>query len=173
MRNESYKVYKFDELPESGKISVYDTFRHNDEFYSHYEIADSLKGFTDYFGLTVSDYEYQWHCHISFTINYHDFDIAEMQGVRLWKYLKLNYPLDISGECPFTGVCYDENLIDKFRDFITKPDSKTTFESLMSDCLHNWLFMARDEYEYWNSPESIKEDIEANEYEFTENGQIH
>jgi len=42
----------------------------------------------------------------------------------------------------------------------------------MHDCLHNWLFGCRDDYEYQLSDESIIENIQANEYEFDEDGNL-
>jgi Fe-S cluster biosynthesis and repair protein YggX len=71
--------------------------------------------------------------------------------------------------CPLTGVCYDENLLDPFKKFIKEPDN-STFEDLLNEAMESLRISLENEEEYRNSDEAITEDIEANEYEFTEDG---
>lgn len=71
--------------------------------------------------------------------------------------------------CPFTGVCYDESLLDPFKAFITLPDART-FEDLLQEAMESLRIDLESEDEYRNSDEAIEEDIEANDYEFTEDG---
>ena len=72
--------------------------------------------------------------------------------------------------CPFTGVCYDEDLLKPFKDFIKQPDSRT-FEDLLQEAGETLRTSLENEEEYRNSDAAITEDIEANEYEFTEDGE--
>jgi predicted RNase H-like HicB family nuclease len=71
--------------------------------------------------------------------------------------------------CPFTGVCYDESLLDPFKAFITLPDART-FEDLLQEAMESLRIYLESEDEYRNSDEAIEEDIESNDYEFTEDG---
>jgi len=71
--------------------------------------------------------------------------------------------------CPFIGVCYDEDLLQPLKDFIKQPDGRT-FENLMTEAGENLRVSLENEDDYRNSDEAIREDIEANDYEFTEYG---
>ena len=46
-------------------------------------------------------------------------------------------------------------------------------EKFLNDISNDYLKILRDEYDYRTSKEAIIESIEANEYDFTENGKIH
>ena len=173
MRTETieHTYYKFDELSDSAKQHIYETWRNDDTYHWREENKDSLYKFAEYFDITITDFEYGYHNYCSFKLN--NDDIESMRGgVRLWKYLKANYPVDLSGECPFTGYCQDETLLDPIRAFLKYPSPNTDYEALMIDCTAAWVFSCRDDYEHWLTPESIKDDIEANEYEFTESGKL-
>jgi hypothetical protein len=73
--------------------------------------------------------------------------------------------------CPFTGVCYDEDLLQPFKDFIKNPD-KRTFEDLLTEAVNSLRKSLENEDEYRNSDEAITEDIEANGHEFLEDGEL-
>lgn len=74
--------------------------------------------------------------------------------------------------CPLTGVCYDNSLLQPIADFIKKPDTYTTFESLMSNCVNELRKDLENEENYRNSDEAIREDIQANDYEFFKDGSM-
>jgi len=72
--------------------------------------------------------------------------------------------------CTLTGVCYDMDILQPVYNFLKHPDKSTTFADLMQQI--EWAISKTFENtERWiNSDEFIKEDIEANEYEFTADG---
>lgn len=76
---------------------------------------------------------------------------------------------EVESCCPFTGVCYDEDLLQPLKEFIKQPDGRT-FENLMTEAGESLRTSLESEDEYRDSDEGIKEDIEANDYEFTEDG---
>ena len=166
----TYKVYKFDELSEEAQQRIYATWRHNDHYDWDEENATSLRAFAKYFDISTGSWEYGSQNYINFNVD--SDEISLMSGPRLMVYLQKNYPIDLSGNCPFTGYCMDETLLDPIRAFLEYPSPNTDYQMLMSDCLHKWLYACRDDYEHWLSPEAIKEDIEANEHEFTEDGKL-
>jgi hypothetical protein len=84
-----------------------------------------------------------------------------------WVTLRSNFETESS--CPFTGVCYDDDLLHPLKEFIKQPDGRT-FEDLMSEAGESLRKSLDNEYEYANSDAGIIEIIEANEYEFTEDG---
>lgn len=170
-------IYKFDELPKSAQETVIENWRCNDHFHGGDEWQDSLKGFQEYFPVTVIDWEVSFcsHSYISFRINnYYSFDNYEdLKSIRLWKYINNNWLDLLDGNCPFTGVCFDENLLDAIRNFHKNPNLDMTFDDLMQLCLDDWVEGYKKDMEYWYTAESIKEDIEGNEHEFYENGSLY
>ena len=79
--------------------------------------------------------------------------------------------LVLNGNCPFTGVCFDEDFLDNIREFIKKPNNQT-FEDLINDSVYNCINSGCKDYEYQCSREAIEETISLNEYEFTEDGKM-
>jgi hypothetical protein len=77
-----------------------------------------------------------------------------------------------NGGCPFTGYCMDDTLLDSIIKYLKTPDLRMTYKELMSDCLDNWLYACRDDYEHSMSMEYFEEMCEANEWEFYENGSM-
>lgn len=73
-------------------------------------------------------------------------------------------------DCPFTGVCSDYYLIQPIEKYLENPDPNKTYKELIKDCLASWAKACGEDYEHTFSDEYIQEEIEANEYEFTEDG---
>ena len=75
-------------------------------------------------------------------------------------------------DCVLTGVCYDNEILGPVYQFLKKPDQKTTFEDLLND-IESAISKTFNDCEEWiNSDEFITDTIEANDYEFTEDGEI-
>ena len=73
--------------------------------------------------------------------------------------------------CVLTGVCYDDDILQPIYDFLDKPKD-IDFETLLNDCINSLCHSVSDEIDYQNTDEAITETIEANQYEFTENGEL-
>ncbi len=71
--------------------------------------------------------------------------------------------------CPLTGACYDEDLLQPFKEFIKAPDNRS-FEDLINEAFSTLSNSLDNEEEHLNSDEAITEAIESNEYEFNEDG---
>lgn len=70
-------------------------------------------------------------------------------------------------ECEFTGVCYDEDFLDSLRkDIKDGCDLKTAFKGLAA----TYQMILNNENDDQNSDEYISEHLEANEYEYNEDG---
>lgn len=79
-------------------------------------------------------------------------------------------------DCPFTGVCYDYDLLNPFYQFInnyrnTPSADYQTFEDLIKEAFEGLEKSLKDEDEYRYSDEGITEEILAGDYEFTEDGE--
>ncbi len=73
--------------------------------------------------------------------------------------------------CVLTGVCYDQDILQPIYDFLKLPGKTTTFEDLIKDIENAISQTFRNNEEWVNSTEYITETIEANEYEFTKDGE--
>lgn len=74
----------------------------------------------------------------------------------------------LSGNCPLTGVCYDENLLDAFRE----ADDDATIGDVLEEAGSNLLRALTLDSEYTYSEEGLTDMCNANEYEFTLEGEI-
>lgn len=79
--------------------------------------------------------------------------------------------IQLEENCPLTGYAMDNALCQPIWDFIRKPDDRD-FEDLLSDCFAEWIKYCNADIEDQNSDEYIKDTIEANDYEFTEDGEL-
>lgn len=104
------------------------------------------------------------------------FDNPEQEptGVRLWKWIvnQSGWTAYCNGDCPFTGYCGDEPLMDPIREFIARPTQGTTLADLLGECVHRWAIEWRNDMECQCEDESLIDAIEANEYEFTADGRL-
>jgi hypothetical protein len=73
-------------------------------------------------------------------------------------------------DCPFTGVCSDYYLIKPIEEYLKNPDPNKTYKELIKYCLDSWAESCGEDYDYTFSDEYVQEELENNEYEFTEDG---
>lgn len=91
------------------------------------------------------------------------------------KYYNKYYDLTTQHECELTGVAWDEILLQPIYEFLEwnkKPyyNSYMDFDTLVNDCFSALSKSLEDEDNYQNSDEAIIEAIQANEYEFKQDG---
>lgn len=72
---------------------------------------------------------------------------------------------------PLTGVCYDYDFLKPIIEFLKHPTNITNEQ--LADELPTYESIAEKDFDYYNSDEYIIEEIEANDYEFTEDGIIN
>lgn len=96
------------------------------------------------------------------------YDMSKGARVSSSNFIYSNVRFDNS--CTLTGVCYDNDILQPIYDFLKRPDLSTTFEDLMQE-IESAISKTFDNTEEWlNSDEFIKDEIEANEYEFKADG---
>lgn len=171
MRTIETKVYNHSDLllPENKDVlnNVVKNWN-RDYYYIWNEAHQSVKGFHKLFNFS-SEGNRSW---LDFTLETYE-DVEEMKGYLLREYLADNY--DFSKDCPFTGVFYDEVLLKPFRSFLNKEYKNfesTNLKKLLEDAFNSLKSEIESEIEYRNSEEAILEDVEANEYEFFEDGKM-
>ena len=164
MRVIETKVFQIEEHP--NRDAVYNWIRDNWHDLGEWcllDMIESLKVFADTIGANNVDYS---------------LSIVPDRG----EYIKFNFTsdiepklesvlarLDLSGNCPLTGVCYDEDILDALRNCDKRIDS---LRDVLRTVEANVLRSLHSEGEYLYSDEGLFDLCEANGYEFTESGEI-
>jgi hypothetical protein len=174
MRTIKTKVYQFSELSDEAKEKALSNWLESCEYFWGSEVVETVKKACEIYGFRLKNYSIDWNningC--SYTIDSeHSDEILNLSGVRLWKYLVNNYSfVDLSGNCPFTGVCFDEDFLDNIREFLKKPNSQN-FEDLITDSVYNTINSGCKDFESQQTEEYFADHAHANNYEFIENGE--
>lgn len=144
------KIYNFSELEDSVKDNVIDNFIASGHFdYILDEFTETLIGFTKYINGTL-DYSLSLTPARGEFIRVTDYESAYLKEL-----------LTIDESCPFTGVCYDDTLIQEIKD------------KGLEGGLEAFNSYLHKEIEYLTSYEVFEENCEANQYEFLENGELY
>jgi hypothetical protein len=77
--------------------------------------------------------------------------------------------------CVLTGVCYDDDLLNPIYKFLESDykNESINLKYLFDECFHSLKKSIESEIEWNESDEGIKDFIESNDYEFTEEGGIY
>ena len=186
MRTIEISIYKFSELSDESKRKALDKFEPFVGFI-YDDAHETVKAFCEVFG--VKEGRHNW---LDFNTDYIDDNILELTGQRLRTYLINNFYSEIykpktyykgvnkkrkskifvNNDCVLTGVCYDHDMLEGIYNFIQKPCEHTDFKDLIGNAFHDLRKSVEDEASYRYSDEAKIEDIEANDYEFYEDGNI-
>jgi len=166
------KVYKFDELPEDAKENalekLYDININYDWYEFTYEDAKNI-------GLDITSFDIDRgsYCKGKFIesaestadliIANHGIDCETYKTAQA--YLKERDEICSTAKRDENGELEDENALDDKLDELDAEFKKSIFQ--------DYLIILRKEYEYQTSEEAILETIEANDYEFTIEGNIY
>lgn len=199
-QTDTYQLFKFAELSESAQAHAIDKWRDQDTQWNWAdEWRDSLKTFSRVLNITLRNWEVSITSPSFVQWNYSPDNCTceDLHGLRLrtwlinnWlphfrkgKYYSLNHGAGYKhrysrcqfeyNNCPLTGYCGDMALIDPILQFIAKPEADTNLHDIIENCFSQWCTEWTADMEYQISDEYIRETLEINEYEFTENGNIH
>lgn len=155
----THTYYTIDELSGSSRNKALQELRNKEDFhYLFSEVRDTLKHAERHFGFSA-DYQYS-SCGIMKLIIGKYPELEEYQTLDEWK--QANIP---TGDCPFTGVCYDEDFLDGMRKSISTDTQGILYDGcweLFSSAIREMKSRMEDEY--------LIEDSRQNGYEFTEEG---
>lgn len=76
-----------------------------------------------------------------------------------YRYSKVQYT---EGNCPFTGVCYDEDILKPIFDWYKNPNMETTIHDLFEECFSYFLQCWERDDDYRMSDEYLADMIENN-----------
>jgi len=173
------KVYKFTELSNEAKKYAIENWRNEGhEYFWTDEGVITLKEFCKRFDIELNDYNlgyWPYECSINVDTATYDMDTEKMLGIRAWKFLQNNYEKDIEAfrNCKATGYCFDYSIIAPLIDFMHKPDLLISLADVYDACFDNFVRTWCDNVQYQDSDEYIAEHLEANNYEFFEDGKIY
>ena len=166
------------------------------------EYHESLTGFCKSTGITLKNYSYGPYSHNYINWNYElEIDLTKLTGLRLrtwlinnwipewekgkyystggkWIHNKYCYKKRYSNcqkeiSCPFTGFVGDMDIIDPVTKFIKSPDNNISLDCIIRECFDSFIKAYCAEMESQDSDEYIIDTIEANDYDFTEDGSIY
>ena len=196
MKEITLKLYSINELSEESKQKAIEIYRENNtEVFWANETLDSLKGlFNACNGIKLKDYslgEYNSSLKIEFSQD----EVEDLTGKRAFAWLENNllsylripfhslsdkdskrrklsqygryYRAGMIKPCPLTGYCADEDFLDSLKKDIK---SGMTLGDSFRGLADEYQKIINNEIEHQNSDEYIIEHMEANEYEFLENG---
>ena len=187
MNTYKVKLYKFNELNQEAKYAVIERER-NTEYGIGYleqesdatERIATLDAFCNEFGIKYRiDYD-----HCTRFINWHFIDIEDEEAAGKYLLRFLNNHFDAINKkkyywkgnknrysriqyedgpaCPFTGICYDCDILDKIFDWYKNPDWNMSIHDLFEAAFCHYLRQWGNEDEYRMSDEAITDMIEAN-----------
>jgi len=81
---------------------------------------------------------------------------------------------NLGNDCNLTGMCYDCDIMQPIYDFLElRSFDNTNFEDILNDCFDAMRKTIDNEIDYRYTEEFIIEEIKANDYDFTVDGQIY
>lgn len=177
MRTETITIYQFNELGDKAKTrAIVDYFYRGDVWSWQDEWWSSAVAFCEIAPVHIREADYdRAYVSCSWTGNE---DVAELYGVRAWKWLHNNGWFDLArknaqGDCTLTGYCGDCPLFDPIAAIEATPSKVPELSQLFYECLQSWVHEARQDMEYCYSDEAAKEYLENSHLEFEEDGTIH
>ena len=156
----SKEYFKLEELSEEAKDNAYYKWVDGREYPWARDNEDSLLAFAEMFGVKIIDYGYGGGSRPYIRYETLDWDGYRLKGVRLWKFLVNNYAKEVEKDCPFTGYCMDEALLDPIRRFLERPDQDTSLRDLIEDSLNSWLHACERDHDDWFSREMFEREAE-------------
>jgi hypothetical protein len=158
MRTETIQLYTIGELGEKAKQKAISHFRETHQYFWFDEGMESLKTFTNHFGVSILDYEIGAYCPFHYKTNDTN---QNFRGLKLRGFQRDYAP---------TGYCLDYDVWMTFYDsFKESANAKLAFH----EALYAGFKAIRDDMEWQLSDEYLFEHIEANEYEFLADGTFH
>lgn len=148
-------IYTFDELSDSAKENAREWYRRGLEYPWWDEVQSSLRSFCDEFGISVLDYS-MGDSRRAFIKT--DASPSNFRGLKLSEFDREAMP---------SGFCFDAGIRHNFAEEWTKTSDPFYAFGI---ALESFLREVENDVEYQFSDEAVDESIEANGYEFDENG---
>jgi hypothetical protein len=175
MKTIEIQLFKFDELSDEAKQTALENNANEAEYFWGYDAIKSLQKVAEHFKCSLKHYSIDWinsyRNEISFDCNYVEFSNEDLktQILSMGDYDKKT--LKGLGECKFTGYQADESVCDGIR--IAYFNGERDLKELLMSGYESWYDDCKTDYEYQLSEEGYSEHCEANDYDFTEDGEMY
>ena len=189
MRTETISIYKFSELSDEAKKRVIyeqreflqredfwgserlQSYRKAEEIYDELHRIDGIISGARLVAWIQNNLSHYWE-RKNWISKHTDVEIANSD----WKYkydctkkkISRVFSTNNLENCPLTGVCYDYDFLKPIIDFMRKPSAKIDNTDLQ---IPDYETIAERDMEF--DDDYVIESIEANEYEFNEDGTIY
>lgn len=190
MREMSVTVYSFAELSDDAQERALNAFRYIEVEHDWYEYPyDTIRTAGKLIGLDIGDIHFDTDLYCIFNASYEyvrgasaairrEFSWADVRKEFSWaddlcKVAKDLQDLQKRHFYSLSCAVTEGRTMNRYRCFRFGEDYECEdLEGIIDDFAHWARILLRDAYEYLTSDEAVKEAIEANEYEFTENGKL-
>lgn len=165
------KVYTWEELTDEQKekalSKLYDLNTDYDWWYGVYDDAENV-------GIKITSFDLDRNRHAEGDFTQSGIDVARAiiteHGEKCETYKTAQEFLKRYEEIEIPEAVLDDEYDDKLYEYNLKKEDID--DEFLKSILEDYSIMLQEEYEYLSSEEAIIETIEANEYEFDENGNI-
>lgn len=173
MKTIQIKLYSFNELSKDAQETAIENVRENiTDYYHDRDALNSLKEFAKHFNSELKGWEIDF-----FNTSFSSVKFAEVEEMEESELKELIMQmgefnpetLKGLGDCKFTGVCFDEDAADGARKAFFAGERDVN--EILQAGFNTWLKSVHADTDFLTSDEGIKEEIEANEYDFTEDGE--
>ena len=177
MKTIETKVYQFQELGKEAKKNALNNLRESMEergYFWDQDAIKSLKKFAEHFGGELKDYSIDFLCPSQSSADFYapeDISAKELKELILSMGSFNKKTLKGLGDCKFTGVCFDEDAADGARKAFF--DGERDLNKILQNGFKFWMSSTNQDYEYQLSDKGLIEDLESNDREFTEDGEIY
>ena len=191
MREQVYKIYKFDELTDSAKEKAREWYRKDLDFDGAGDIKDDAKEVASLFGLEIDEiyysgfysqgdgacftgrYEYKKGALKAVKAEYpNDIDLHKI--VERLQYEQARYFFAVTAQIDHRGHYYRSGCMSiDIEHCYNRYQNVDKFDTDLFRNFADWIYKRLEmEWDYQNSDEAVDESITCNEYEFYENGDI-
>ncbi len=173
MKTIQIKLYSFNELSKDAQKKAIENIREDITEYHHdREALNSLEKFASHFNSQLKNWGIDFfNYNPSFATFSEVEEIEENELKELIMQMGEFNPDTLKGlgDCKFTGVCFDEDAADGARKAFF--NGERDINEILQAGFDSWLKSVHADTDFLTSDEGIKEEIEANEYDFTEDGE--
>lgn len=190
MRNITIGLYSINELSTEAQQKAYQQWSQEMEYPFHDDNINTLQTFLQVFDfVTVEKFEYEFDCSIDFFID--DNCVPDITGLRLHKWIVNNYDNYLYknksyfiyrkqrtskivkyNSCVLTGYYQDDIILYHMYKYLEHPTSITLYD-LMKKCLTEWVKACKEDFDHCSTFEYFVEESQANEWEYTANGELY
>lgn len=180
MKTKQINVYEFSELSEKSKKKALENYSNTTDYHSESETSETVNAFCNAFWVSLDWYDVYW---VWYSLNNIEDDVLELSWKKLREYLLDTK--DIQGKYwesiitkwyswPMTWYYMDCDILEPIGNYIEKNDTedKTTYWDLIVRCMNAFAKSVENDYTYQVSEEWYRGYCDANECEFTEDGEL-